>query len=124
MLVSFLRRGFHNGSIVEPGETISVSDDTFLGQHMVRVDGDNDHLRDPQPFVGAFRAELAYFPDPDEVRAQLTEAARVRAEATRQREAMEEAQRVQASVGEQPPVSTPEPSLNAPNPEGGGAADG
>lgn len=121
MLVRFLSRGFHNHSIVEPGEVITVPDDTFLGQHMVRLEGDNDHLHGTQPR----HADLAYFPDPDEVRAQLTEEARQRAEATRQRESAEEAVRIQASVGEQPPVPEPSPQAQPDNPDqGGAAADG
>lgn len=124
MLVRFLSRGFHNGSIVEPGQEITVSNDTRLGQHMVRLDGENDHLVDQQPFVGRFRADLAYFPDPEELRAQMTEEARQRAEATRAREAEEERQRVETSVGEQPRVEGVSPQ-DQPNPDqGSGAADG
>ena len=118
MLVRFLSRGFHNGSIVEPGDVISVADDTFLGQHMVRVEGDNDHLRDAQPFAGMFRADLAYALDPVEVRAQMTEEAIRKAEATRQAEAEAEAQRIAASTQEQPD------SPAEPTDQGGGAADG
>ncbi|HXC80150.1 MAG TPA: hypothetical protein VNU19_24225 [Candidatus Acidoferrum sp.] len=107
MLVRFLSRGFHNGSIVEPGDVITVDDNTRLGQHMVRLDGDNDHIVDAQPFAGAFRADLAYSPDPAELRAQLTEEAIRRAEATRAREAAEEAARVAASTEPQPSVDQP-----------------
>jgi hypothetical protein len=134
MLVRFLSRGFHNGSIVEPGDVISVSDDTRLGQHMVHVEGGNDHLQDQPPFAGVFRADLAYVLDPVEVRAQMTEAAIQRAEATRLREAEEERQRVEASTGEQPSTvggqaelpASPQASDPLPdNPdEGGETADG
>lgn len=123
MLIRFLSRGFHNGSIVEPGEVISVADDTVLGQHMARIEGDNDHFQDAQPFVGRFRADLAHDPDPDAVRAQLTEEARQRSEATRMREAEEEAHRVAASVEEQPVVMPVEPVPDPIDP-GGEAADG
>lgn len=120
MLVRFLARGFHNGSIIEPGDVIAVSSDTVLGQHMVRLEGDNDHLLDAQPFSG-FRADLAYSVDPDDVRAQLTEELRQRAEATRQREAAEEAERIAASTGQQPPVEVVSPETPD---QGGVAADG
>lgn len=124
MQVRFLAKSFFAGRIVEPGEEIEVPGDTRLGQHMVRLDGENDHLADPQPFVGRFRADLAYFPDPEELRAQMTEEARQRAEATRAREAEEERQRVETSVGEQPRVEGVSPQ-DQPNPDqGSGAADG
>lgn len=107
MQVQFLRRSYFNGSIVEPGEVISVPDSTVLGQHMVRIEGDNDHIVDPQPSAGAFRADLAYFPDPEEARAKLTEEARLRAEATRAKEAEEEARRIKASTAPQPTIMAP-----------------
>ena len=111
MLVRFLSRGFHNGSIVEPGEVITVSDDTRLGQHMVRLGGGDQPDGQPSAKV----ADLAYALDPAELRAQMTEDAIRKAEATRQREAEEEALRVAASVGEQPMETTD---------QGGDAADG
>lgn len=118
MLVRFLTRSFHNGSIVEPGTEVSVADGTVLGQHMMLVDGENAHIADTQPFMGRFRADLAYYPDPEELRAQMTEEARIRAEATRAREADEEAQRVAASTGDQPQ------QVSEPTDQGGDAADG
>lgn len=131
MLVRFLSRSFFAGSIVEAGDVRPVSDDTVLGQHMVKVEGDNDHLVDAQPFTGSFRADLAYSVDPDEVRAQLTEELRLRAEETRVREAEEERLRIEASTGSQPETdvggsTTSESSQKAPeNPDqGGGSADG
>lgn len=58
-LVRWLRRGFHAGRLMEPGEEALISDDVILGEHMLDVaSGEAGPARERVPDA-VFRADLA-----------------------------------------------------------------
>lgn len=60
-LVRFLRRGFHDGHLREPGEEILVEDHVILSPHMLDVaTGEAGKVEPPVAHQTAFRADLAY----------------------------------------------------------------
>lgn len=108
-LCRFTARAFFDGRIVEAGEEMLIPDDALLGAHMIDVAVGTAPVFAPAAQV-AFRSALAAVHPtdghvaeratdtisipggplaPHELRAKLTEEARVRAEPTRQREEAE-----------------------------------
>lgn len=63
-LVKFLRRGFHNHSIVEAGETMLIDEKTVLGDHMLDVESGLTGPQMRQSALVRYRPDLAAVPPP------------------------------------------------------------